>query len=304
MKADRTLTFLTWSMAFLSAAAAGSGIFTEGGPGPYEIETWRGTTVTLYGKGLYQHMSAEVAIQGIAQDYVTLFLAVPLLLFAWWKARGGAVRWRLALSGVVGYFFVTYLFYTVMAMYHALFLVQVALLGLSFFALLRLLLTFELGRMPAAFSTRAPHRLAGGFLVFNAVIIALLWLGVVLPPLLDGSIYPGAVEHYTTLVVQGLDLGLLLPLCLVVGLALRRRQPLGLLGGTVYLVFLALLMTALVAKLVAMGLAGAAVMPAIVIIPVIQVVAIVLAVLMLGFAEGRRSPDEGLGKGVHEQRKR
>ena len=31
-----------------------------------------------------------------------------------------------------------------------------------------------------------------------------------MPPLLEGSVYPVEVQHYTTLIVQGLDLGLLL----------------------------------------------------------------------------------------------
>lgn len=37
-------------------------------------------------------------------------------------------------------------------------------------------------------------------------MIGSLWLGVVVPPLVDGSIYPKELQHYTTLVVQGFDL--------------------------------------------------------------------------------------------------
>lgn len=81
-------------------------------------------------------------------------------------------------------------------------------------------------------------RFAEGFLVFNAVAIGLMWLQVVVPPLLDGSIYPAQLQHYTTLIVQGLDLGLLLPLSAVSGVLLMRRTPMGCLLGPVYLVFL------------------------------------------------------------------
>jgi hypothetical protein len=42
----------------------------------------RGENITIYGKGIYQHMAADVAIQGIAQDYVTLFMGVPHPIFS------------------------------------------------------------------------------------------------------------------------------------------------------------------------------------------------------------------------------
>ena len=95
------------------------------------------------------------------------------------------------------------------------------------------------------------------------------------------STSPEELEHYTTLIVQGLDLGLLLPICLVVGLLLRAWRPLGLLGGTVYTVFLALLMTALSAKLIAMSVAGVNTVPAIFIIPLINLLAMASAVRLL-----------------------
>ncbi|MFH5834249.1 hypothetical protein [Halalkalibaculum sp. DA384] len=38
----------------LAVVAASMGIFSTGGPGPYDLET-----VTVYGKGLYKHMSQE-----------------------------------------------------------------------------------------------------------------------------------------------------------------------------------------------------------------------------------------------------
>src|SRR5690606_12235855 len=101
---------------------------------------------------VYRHMSAEVAPQGIAQDYVTLFAGVPLLIIALFYARRGLIRGRLFLAGVLGYFLVTYLFYLVMGMYNYLFLVYTALLGLSFFAFLLTMFSFRDVDLPAAFT--------------------------------------------------------------------------------------------------------------------------------------------------------
>jgi hypothetical protein len=270
----RKITWLVIAIAIASGVAAGVGVFSTGGPGPFQYESIRGQSVTIHGEGVYRHMSADVAVQGIGQDVVTLFLVIPLLIGTLLLARRGGVRARLFLGGVLAYLFVQYLFYLVMGMYNPLFLVYTALAGLSFFALALVLLGVNL---PSLQSTVADHgmvRFAGGFLVFNAVAISLMWLEIVFPPLLDGSLYPVALQHYTTMIVQGLDLGLLLPLSAVIGVLLMRRSPMGCLLGPVYLVFLSLQMAALLGKLVAMGLTGVSVVPAIFIIPVIAVVAI------------------------------
>ncbi len=274
MEHQRAISILVLLIAVASGIAAAAGIFSGGGPGPFELETVRGTTVTIHGQGLYRHMSWDVAVQGIGQDVVTLFIAVPALLAALVFARRGSVRARLLLAGVLGYFHVTYLFYLVMGAYNPLFLVYAALAGMSFFGLALSLLGFDLVRLPKAYQPTAPTRLAGGFLIFNTVAIALMWLGVVVPPLLDGSIYPAEVQHYTTLIVQGLDLGLLLPLCMVTAILLLRGRPMGYLLAPVYLVFLSFLMTALVAKIIGMGLVGAEIVPAVFVIPTILIVTI------------------------------
>ena len=100
---------------------------------------------------------------------------------------------------------------------------------------------------------------------------------ILVTPLIDGTIYPDALQHYTTLIVQGFDLGLLLPISFVVGLLLMKRSPWGYLFGTLYIVFLSVLMTALTAKLIAMAINGVSVVPAIFIIPTINIITIYCA---------------------------
>ena len=237
--------------------------------------------MTIYGKGLYQHMSADVAVQGIAQDYVTFFIGLPLLILATYLARRGSLRGRFLLAGSLSYFLVTYLLYLIMAMYSAMFLVYVLLMSCSFFALALTMMSLDAGDLPAAFNPSTPVKLAGGFLLFNAASIGLLWLSVVVPPLADGTLYPRALEHYTTLIVQGMDLGLLLPLAAVTGVLLMRKRPFGYLAGPVYLVFLSIMMTALTAKLVAMGMAGQSIIPAVFVIPTFAVVSVACATVLL-----------------------
>ncbi|MBI4977955.1 MAG: hypothetical protein HZC28_10745 [Spirochaetes bacterium] len=269
MPQKRIIVTLVVIIAALSIAATGLALFSGGGAEPSSITSVRGQPVVLYGKGLYHHMSADVAVQGIAQDWVTLCLGVPLLLLSLLLSLRGSLRWRLVLSGTLGYFFVTYLFYLVMAMYNPLFLVYTALLGTTFFALAFALTSFDLNHLARNANPAVSVKVAGIFLLVNSLLIGMLWMSVIVPPLIDGSIYPRSLEHYTTLIVQGFDLGLLLPLSVFSGVLLIRRSPLGFLLGPVYLVFLSLLMTALVSKIAFMGSQGQPIMPAIFIIPVL-----------------------------------
>ena len=167
-----------------------------------------------------------------------------------------------------------------MGAYNQLFLVYATLSGCSFFALYN---AIKLINKDALVARTTNNRIAfpGWVLMVNAVLIALLWLSVVLPPLFDGTIYPLQLEHYTTLIVQGFDLGILLPASFVTGWLFVKRKPDGLLYAPIYLVFLTFLMLALIAKIVGMSLTGVAVGPAIVIIPCVWIVSLFSAIVAL-----------------------
>jgi len=272
MRNSKVIVSLVLMIVLFAAAATLTGIISNEEKGLKEITSVHGEVIELHGRGIYHNMSADVAVQGIGQDYVTFFLGIPLLIFGLFKALKGSLRWRLFLAGILAYFFVNYWFYTAMGMYNELFLVYVSLMALTFFGLSTVLFGVYLNRIKDKFSPKTPFKLSGIFLIVNASMIALLWLQVVVPPLLDGTIIPKEVQHFTTLIVQGFDLGLLLPLCIVTAVLFLKRKPLGFLLAPVYLVFLSLLMTALLAKLIAMSMVGVSGGPALVIIPAIMLV--------------------------------
>ncbi|MGM0431397.1 MAG: hypothetical protein ACQEQU_01645 [Spirochaetota bacterium] len=281
MKHERTITVLAILTAVAALVASITGFTSSTGGESFMHESVRGATVEIFGSGIYRHMSAEVAIQGIAQDYITAFLAVPLLLVTLLWNRRGSLRAQVVQTGVFAYFFVTYILYLAMATYNSLFLVYVVLLGLSFFGLYLSLQRLFSARLSSFFKPTVPNQFAGTFLIINAMLIALLWLSVILPPLLAGRLYPAELAHYTTMIVQGFDLGLFLPISFVVGSLMKKRTASGLIYGSVHLVFLSILMTALSAKIIAIGLAGGAIMPAVIVIPAVLVVSLYLAIKTL-----------------------
>src|SRR6056297_1550800 len=273
MKNSKVIVFLVLMIVLFAAVATLTGIVSNDEKGLKAFTSVHGEQIELHGRGLYHNMSADVAVQGIGQDYVTFFLGIPLLILGLFKALKGSLRWRLFLAGILGYFFVTYWFYTAMGMYNELFIIYFSLMGLTFISLFTVLFGVDLKSIQEKFSSKTPFKLSGIFLIVNASLISLLWLQVIVPPLLDGTIIPKEVQHYTTLIVQGFDLGLLLPLCIVTAVFFLKRKPLGFLLTPVYLVFLSLLMTALLAKLIAMSIVGVPGGPALVIIPLIMLFA-------------------------------
>lgn len=285
MKHKNLIIFLSSLIAILSIASTLTAILSSTQSGPESVISVRGEKVQLYGKGVYRHMSAEVAPQGIAQDYVTLFFGVPMLLLSLFIFRKDTLKGRILLTGVLGYFLVKYTFYTLMAMYNELFLLWVILLSLSFHAFILTYNQIDEAAIPGSFDSKLNVKFVGGFLIFNSIAVALLWLSIVLPTALSGTI-PKQVEHYTTLVVQALDLAIALPASFIAGYYIRKRTAFGLKLGSIYIIFLFLQMTALSAKIIAMGILGYNIIPVVFIIPAFNLIALVAMVKVIGSLKG------------------
>ncbi len=281
MKNKKPITLLSILISIVTIIATSFGIFSNQGTGEYVYKSIQGEDVVIYGKGIYQNMSADVAIQGIAQDYITLFIGVPILLVALYFARKGSIRGIFVLSGVSGYFLLTYLFYTAMAMYNIMFLAYIFLLSASFFTFILTLFSYNTAQMRDIVNSEKLVQYAGLFLIINGSLVALLWLSVILPPLFDGTIYPKGLQHYTTLIVQGFDLGLFLPMAFVTGILALRKNVYGYQFTIIYIIFLTLMMTALTSKILFMAQAGANVVPVIFIMPTFGLISLIFSILLI-----------------------
>lgn len=235
-------------------------------------------------------MPADIAVQGLAQDLVTLAVGLPFLLWSLYWARRSSRAGHLALAGALVYLFVQYTLYMAMATYNELFLPWVAIVLLSSQALFRLVLAVPPSAFVSASIPANTRRYVGGFLILNGALITLLWLQVIIPPLIDGRLYPDGLNHLTTMIVQGFDLALFLPPSLIGGYAYLRRRPLGDLLAPIYTVFVSLQMIALLAKILWMSRVGANAGPALVLIPTLLVGALIAAWLALRAHRGVNLP--------------
>jgi hypothetical protein len=117
--------------------------------------------------------------------------------------------------------------------FNAIFLVYVALFSLSLFAFILSMMSFDLEDLPRHFSPRLPRAWIAGLMFLVAAFLSLAWLGRIVAPLLQNQ--TPVLENTTTLVIQAMDLGLIMPLAVLAGILLLKRSSWGYLLSSVTL---------------------------------------------------------------------
>lgn len=262
--------------------AAVTGVFSNEVSAYPDVTTSYGETIQLYQIGLYARDSVSMAAQAIAQDYITLILGIPLCVVSLYLVqRKGSMRGWFLLTGTLAYFLYTYASYSFLMTFNRLYVVYVLLFVASFYAFLLslgYLKEFDTGEV---FSGKYPVKALSIFLGVLGVVLCFMWMGRIVPAMLSGGA-PYGLEQYSTLVIQSLDLGVVVPASFVAAYLLYRRKKWGYLLSAV-LVMKALTMTAAVSAMgfnmklhgVEMPLSDLIVFPVFVVINVVFLVKIV-----------------------------
>jgi hypothetical protein len=283
MRNKKAVTVLVIIIAILSFIASAAGVFSGRGEiaEQHQFLSLLGENITLQGSGIYQNDSVSVAAQGIAQDVVTLILGIPMLLISLVLARNGLLRGRLLLTGTIAYFLYAYISYSFLSMYNSFFLVYVMLMSASLFAFILCITSFDMEALKKSFSPKLPIKFIGGFQLFIAFMLFMMWMGRIAPSLIDGSI-PIGLEHYNTLVIQALDLGIIIPVAALSGIMIIRRKPLGYLLSSVVIIKGLTMLTAITAMLVGMKNAGVEVsFVEMIVFPLFNLIAIFCLIVLL-----------------------
>jgi hypothetical protein len=255
MKSSKSIIYLSTLIVLLSLIAAGAGVFWQGEGTPYEFTSLRSETVTIHGQGLYRYDSVSYAAQAIAQDAATLVLGIPLLIVGIMLYRKGSLRGQLLLTGTLGYMLYTYTSYTFLTAYNEFFLLYVALFSLCLFAFILAMTNLDPQMIKRQISDRFPRRATAIFLLVIAGFLTLAWLGRIVPLLMAGE-PPIGLESYTTLVIQALDLGIIVPVSTLTAILLWKKQPWGYALSAVVLIKGLTMGAALVAMIIGLILAG------------------------------------------------
>ncbi len=232
----RTPLMMSLPLAALAALASGAGVLVD---------------------DLYRRDMESFAVQGAAQDWVTLLVAVPAVLalgYAAWRGfRGALLLWH----GAVLYLAYTYAIASFMVQFNALFLVYTSTFGLAVLTLATSLPRAIHATPSDAFGVGWPRRTVTAVLWTIVVVFAFLWLSDIVPALLGGTRPESLAESGTpSNGVEVIDLSLLLPTSALAGYWTLRRQVRGAVLSMALLAFTALLGLALVAMVIGLDAAG------------------------------------------------
>ncbi len=166
--------------------------------------------------------------QNLGTDLVTLLVGLPLLAASTVGMRAGSLRARILWLGALGLLVYVYGMYALGVWWNELFLVYVALFGLSLFALIIGLVSTDAVRIRAGFVMQAPVRSVAAYLIAIAGMVAAMWLAEEVGALLRSTVPPTVLQFEApTNIVHVFDLGLVLPAMVLAALMLLRDQPWG-----------------------------------------------------------------------------
>ena len=209
----------------------------------------------LFWKGLYKHDTISMAAQAMGQDLITLVIGIPILLGSLYLIRKNSLRGNLIWMGTIFYFLYSYASMSFLASYNQLFLVYVVLFSLSLYTFAYGLSSLNVKTIKKSISPGKTSKIASIFLIFSGAMLALMWIKMIVDSLLTG-IAPAALESYTTLVVQALDIGVIFPATLIGGILILKGKEWGYALVSILLIKASLLGTAIISMIFFMAQNG------------------------------------------------
>lgn len=292
MEFPKALNILVPIIFLLAIVAALAGVLPGEGTS-YQITNIRGEEVTINARGLYYWDTVSTAAQMQANDLVTLVLGLPLLAASFWLTLRGSLRGRIILTGTLGFILYTYITMCFGAAFNRLFLVYVALFSLSLFAFVLSMMSFDLQALPQHFSDNLPRRWIAGLLFFAAAFLGLAWLGRIAATFSEGAI--PALENTTSMFIQGMDLGIIMPTCILSAVLLLKRSAWGyLLASVGMLKFLTL---GIAVALMGLNMARVGVPVSVIelgVFPTMALANLVLTIILLRNIDVEKVPQPGL----------
>lgn len=191
----------------------------------------------------YRSLPDATVVSARAQDACSILVAV--LLLATVRRPVSSTATDLVRLGLLGYLAYSYLIYVTGVPMNRMFLVYVAILALAGAGLVPGLVRVAVTSPPASSASRRLTRGTGWMLVVTGVLFAGLWLSTLLPFALGGAHPEPEGVGGTPYPVFWLDLAIVLPLIVAVGVLLLRSHRAGPALAVVALIKIVTLFTAL-----------------------------------------------------------
>lgn len=187
-------------------------------------------------KNLYND-NAFVKSAWYANDIITLFVVVPLLVIAIYLSQKNSQRWLMVLMGLLGYVFYNFSFYLFGASFNNFFLVYSVLVSMSAITLVLQLSSPGISNIDQRFSEKTPVKLVSIYLLLISVMLFIVELRMIIPFLISGTI-PATVKltGHPTAVVFALDFTIVVPVSIIAAVLLWQRNAWGFMLGVIMLV--------------------------------------------------------------------
>jgi hypothetical protein len=181
----------------------------------------------LFINGIYRDNPNFVS-QARGQDFISLVVLLPVLIITAHLTKRESVQGRLIWLGVLTYLIYTYAVAAFDNNFNPLFLVYVALLGCSLYALIGGLATTDLEGIKVSFSKATPVKVISVYLAILMLLFYFLWLSEDIPALVAGQIPQSIQDNGTpTNPVHVLDMMWILPAFGIAAFSLWHKQALG-----------------------------------------------------------------------------
>ncbi len=218
-----------------------------------------GNVIALAVKSIYAGLTPAFFPQALAQDIANLAIVAPLWIVAAVLALRGSMRAYLLWLGVLTFTVYNYFIYAFSIPFGPLFLLWVAVLGMSLYALIGGVASAHHLSVRTAFSNAKRVTVSAWSLMIIGVLFGLLWLSEDIPALLKGVRPQSLIDMaIPTNPVHILDLGFFLPAALAVGMMLLKNRPLAYTLAPAFIVFLILTGLPILVTPVIQSLRGAA----------------------------------------------
>jgi hypothetical protein len=190
----------------------------------------------LFRPGHYRDAPALVDLYRV-QDLTILVVGVPILAIGLWYARRGSPRGRVVWLGGLAYMTYMWVNVGIQVSFNDLFLVYVALFGLSLFTFVGGVATTDADAVREALDGRIRPSVYAGSLALVGLGLGALWLSDLAPAVLGGTA-PLVVEEVgpQAVVTHFVDLGVVVPAILLSAVWLARRRTWGYVFAGVVLV--------------------------------------------------------------------
>ena len=186
----------------------------------------------------------------MSQDLITFTIDIPLIIISAHLSNSSA-KARLLWMGGMFYFTYTYASMAFLASYNSLFLFMLAYYHYHSMA------SWESysQQLPGLRLTIKKSGLTAIYLTITGLMIGAMWIKIITDSLITG-IPPDVLDGYTTLVIQALDIGFVVPAALLTSYLLLKRKVWGYILAPVFLVKASLLGTTVVSMVAFMAMEG------------------------------------------------